>query len=82
MRPPDVAESQWDCTLELRATPDLTEPRFALRIGLRFVRSLGKDVGLRLVAAREDRVFDGLDDLVRGASCRWPPWTPWPRPAP
>jgi error-prone DNA polymerase len=58
MRPVDVCESAWDCTLE--RSPD---GNFAVRMGLRWVRGLG---------ARERALLEGvrgpwrdLDDFVR-----------------
>jgi error-prone DNA polymerase len=53
-RPIDVTRSDWDCALE----------EGAVRLGLRFVRGLRKSGGDRLVAARAERPFVSLQDLV------------------
>jgi error-prone DNA polymerase len=47
VRPIDVRQSDWDCTLEPRAGG-----RLALRMGLRFVKGLSEAAGRRLAAAR------------------------------
>jgi error-prone DNA polymerase len=56
----DVNQSKWDCTLE-RVSFD----RFAVRLGLRMIRSLSeKDAGC-LVKARGDLAFSNIDTLWR-----------------
>ena len=54
VRPPDVAASQWDCTLEAGA----------LRLGLRMVGGLGEDAAGRVVAARAAGPFSSVEDLA------------------
>jgi error-prone DNA polymerase len=61
LRPVDVLRSEWDCTLEkLRTancelrTPD-PDHRFAVRMGLRFIKNVGESQGKRLVTARNAR---------------------------
>jgi len=60
VRPPDVNESFWDCTLEAGRTPD----RPALRLGLRQVKGLRQSHGEALVAARLMPYRD-VADLMR-----------------
>ena len=52
VRPPDVLESQWDCTLEA-ASRAPGRPLKAVRLGLRQVRGLQEEEARRLVAARD-----------------------------
>jgi error-prone DNA polymerase len=59
--PIDVQKSEWDCTLE-REKDELEEPRFAVRMGLRYVKGIGE---------REQRAFSwapppyrSLEDLI------------------
>jgi error-prone DNA polymerase len=56
--PIDVTASDWDCTLEDRNT---------LRLGLRVVGGLSEDSARRIEAARRERAFDDLGDLVHRA---------------
>ena len=51
----DVGASEWDCTIE----------GGAVRMGLRFVRGLGVAEGERIAAARKERPFASVEDLVR-----------------
>lgn len=73
VRPASVVHSDWDCTLE----PSMGEedhcfqrtwgvpPRFAVRMGLRFVKGLGKGDWERIKRAREEGPFENLEDFVR-----------------
>jgi len=63
VRPVDLAMSEWDCTLERR-----DDGRPALRLGLRLVKSLSKEGGTRVVAARATRHFDSIADLAERAA--------------
>jgi error-prone DNA polymerase len=54
--PPDVGASDWDCTLEG------TQP-FALRLGLRQIDGLRQDWAEKIMTARAERAFAGIDDL-------------------
>jgi error-prone DNA polymerase len=56
VRPIDVQRSFWDCTLEPEA-----EERRAVRMGLRYVKSLGAADGGRITGAAP---FAGVEDLV------------------
>jgi error-prone DNA polymerase len=60
VRPVDVVESAWDCTIE-RVASDT----FAVRMGLRWVRGIRRAEADRIVAARAARAFASLEDLVR-----------------
>ncbi len=57
--PISTCASDWDCTLERRADG---EP--ALRLGLRMVKSLGKEAAARIVAARTAAPFASVQDLA------------------
>ncbi len=62
VRPVDARTSDWDCTLERREDG---EP--VLRLGLRIVKGLSQPAASRLVAARSERAFDGVQDMVERA---------------
>jgi error-prone DNA polymerase len=59
VRPVDVGVSRWDCTLEK------LDDRFAVRMGLRFVKGLGEADGQRLESARAEAPFTSLADVAR-----------------
>ena len=63
VRPIDVRTSAWGCTLE-PASPARARPRspLAVRMGLRYVKSLSASDAARIV---ERRPFDDLEALVR-----------------
>jgi len=63
VRPVDVRQSAWDCTLE----PCARAGGMAVRMGLRYVHGLGEDAGTRLVRVRDEAPFASLDDCVRRA---------------
>jgi error-prone DNA polymerase len=56
--PPDVAASEWDCTLEAGA----------LRLGLRMVAGLGEAVAGRIAGARAAGPFASVEELARRAA--------------
>ncbi len=62
VRPVDVCESDWDCTLEPMADG---EP--ALRLGLRLVKGLSGHGAERLLEARRPSPFASVQDLARRA---------------
>ena len=62
VRPVDVQKSAWDCTLE--PCPESTGG-FAVRMGLRYVKGLGKGDWERIEAARSSSSFTSLADFVR-----------------
>src|SRR3954470_3770196 len=61
VRPIDVTQSAWDCTLE--EADDAFG--FAVRMGLRWVKGVQLADGHRIVQARADRAFESLEDFVR-----------------
>jgi error-prone DNA polymerase len=65
VRPVDVHQSDWDCTLE--TVPDSGEP--ALRLGLRLVKGLPEDAARRLVGARggRGRTFESVQRMAEQA---------------
>ncbi len=60
VRPIDASRSAWDCTLE----PDAGSFPYAIRMGLRYVKGLGRAQWQRIEAARNQRPFVAIDDLV------------------
>jgi error-prone DNA polymerase len=62
VRSVDVAQSDWDCTLERSA-----DGKAVVRLGLRLVKGLAKDAGARLVEARAAARFTGVQDLAERA---------------
>ena len=61
VRPIDVQESAWDCTLE--ETEDAHG--FAVRMGLRWVKGLQLAEGQQIISARAARRFESIEDFVR-----------------
>ncbi len=61
VRPIDVMKSEWDCTLEESAD----EHRFAVRMGLRWVKGIQLAEGAQITAARRERAFASVEDFVR-----------------
>jgi len=61
IRPTDVQHSHWDCTLEPAAAAPY---RFAVRMGLRYVKSLGIREWERIKTARQQRTFTSMADFV------------------
>ena len=66
VRPIDVVRSEWDCTLEpghADTGPETT--RYAVRMGARYVKGLARAQWEQLTAARAERLFASVEDLVR-----------------
>ena len=70
--PPDVNDSRWDCTLTVhpivktKPPPSQSNPRRAIRLGLRIIRGLRMEDAQGIVAARASgAVFMDQTDLVR-----------------
>jgi error-prone DNA polymerase len=61
IRPADVNYSGWLCAIE---------PDGAVRLGLRYIRGLREEAGLRLEAERGRRPFDSVEDLVKRGALR------------
>ncbi|MBW2454016.1 MAG: error-prone DNA polymerase [Deltaproteobacteria bacterium] len=62
VRPVRINVSLWDCSLE--------PPGPALRLGFRLVRGLGDSSVEKLMAARAERAFTGIDDFVLRSGLR------------
>jgi error-prone DNA polymerase len=56
-KPIDVIQSQWDCTVEKH------DGELRVRIGLRYVKGLRKEIALQIVEQREKRPFLSIDDV-------------------
>ena len=65
IHPADVSYSGWLCTIESTGSP-----AGAVRLGLRYVRGLREEAGLRLEAERKRRPFASVEDLVRRGGLR------------
>ena len=62
VRPVDVSQSDWDCTLERD-----TEGNAVVRLGMRLVKGLARDAAGRLLEARATARFTGVQDLAERA---------------
>jgi error-prone DNA polymerase len=56
--PVDITRSEWKCAVA-------PQQNFSLRLGLNYVRGLRKSTGEAIVAARAQRPFANIQDLVR-----------------
>jgi error-prone DNA polymerase len=70
VRPVDVRHSDWDCTLEPRTIEGggggpRPHDRFALRMGLRWIRGFHAHDAEKLLAARHEPAWRDLDSFVR-----------------
>jgi len=63
VRPIDVTCSDWLCKLEKIAEPGKAWERFAMRLGMRYVKGLRADVAAEIVCERAIRPFVSVDDL-------------------
>jgi error-prone DNA polymerase len=61
IRPIDVQDSAWECTLEEAGGPF----RFAVRMGLRWVKGIQLAEANQIIAARSVRRFESIEDFVR-----------------
>jgi error-prone DNA polymerase len=59
VRPIDITCSNWLCTLEK------IDEKFAVRLGLRYVKGLRAEIGAEIVRERLMRPFTSVDDLKR-----------------
>ena len=59
VRPVDINQSNWDCTLEAR-----DDGQAALRLGLRMVKGLSEEAGQRVVEQRSAAGYQGIQALV------------------
>ena len=60
VRPVDVSRGDADCTLER-----IADDRFAVRVGLRFVKGLSQDDARQIEAERKRAPFASLEDFTR-----------------
>ena len=56
-RPIDVMRSEWDCTIEEHSDG------LRVRVGLRYIKGLRKEIGLQLVEQRLNSTFYSIDDM-------------------
>ncbi len=63
VRPVCINASRWDCTLEEETGPD----REAVRLGKRLVKGLSNKHAGDIIACRQDKPFQSIDDLWRRA---------------
>jgi error-prone DNA polymerase len=61
---PDVAKSEWDCTIDAR------EGDRALRLGIRIVKGMGEDAARRIAKARGEAPLRDTKDLAVRAELR------------
>jgi error-prone DNA polymerase len=61
IRPIDVTRSDWECTLE----PTDNDFRFAVRMGLRWIKGIQLSEGAAITSARRERAFTSVEDFVR-----------------
>jgi error-prone DNA polymerase len=57
--PIDVTQSRWDCTIEEYGD------ELRVRVGLRYVKGLRKDIALQIVEQRTKQPFVSIDDVKR-----------------
>jgi error-prone DNA polymerase len=67
VRPPDVAVSGWDCTLEETTDSAAGKGQPAVRLGLRMARGLSASAAERIAEVRAIKAFGSVDDLARRA---------------
>ncbi|WP_243450964.1 error-prone DNA polymerase [Sphingosinicella sp. CPCC 101087] len=65
VRPICINASRWDCTVENSSPSKPGEERLPIRLGLRMVRGLSNDHAARVLAARDERPFDSVEDVWR-----------------
>jgi error-prone DNA polymerase len=63
VRPINVLQSGWDCTIEHIMRGDKAIP--CLRIGFRYVRGMRQSTAEKIVSERQKCRFEGIEDLVR-----------------
>ncbi len=62
VRPVDVSHSDWDCSMEKVGREPTQQP--TIRLGLRMVSGLRKEVGERIAAQRIQKAFTSTQDLA------------------
>jgi error-prone DNA polymerase len=68
VRSPDVTQSDWDCTIEVRPAP--RPVRRALQLGMRIVKGMGEEAAQRIIRARGESPFRDPKDLAVRAELR------------
>jgi len=63
VRPIDVLQSEWNCTIEHVLTNEKDIP--CLRIGFRYVRGMRQVAAEKIVSERQKSRFEGIEDLTR-----------------
>jgi error-prone DNA polymerase len=58
----DIASSMWECALE--EVQGEEEGRKAVRLGLKFVKGLSRNAGMRIIEERGKHPFESVSDLV------------------
>ena len=56
-KPIDMTRSEWDCTIEEHSDG------LRVRVGLRYIKGLRKEIGLQLVEQRLNSTFYSIDDM-------------------
>jgi error-prone DNA polymerase len=70
VRPVSILHSHWDCSLvEIEGAPE-ESTRFAVRMGLRYVKGLGGEDWRRLAEAARQAAFRDLPDVARRSRLR------------
>ena len=64
MKPINVLQSEWSCTIERTRNKEGQEAP-CLRIGLRYVRGLRQSIAEQIVREKQKHPFKGIEDLVR-----------------
>ena len=65
VRPVSILDSHWDCSLvEIEGAPE-ESTEFAVRMGLRYVKGLGREDWQRLAEAARQAPFRNLSDVAR-----------------
>src|SRR5450755_2817709 len=69
VKPVDITQSEWLCTLETEASPTMWDngvphPSLALRMGFRYAKGLREETAQAIVSARSQRAFESIADLA------------------
>jgi error-prone DNA polymerase len=63
VKPINALHSEWNCTVEHTVKDSDDVP--CLRIGFRYVRGMRQIAADKIVSVRQERPFDGIEDLIR-----------------
>ena len=71
VKPVDIRESEWQCTLEMDDSATMSDSayagpsaHFALRMGFRYAKGLREETAKAIASARSARPFDSIADLT------------------